>query len=96
MDVPIQTLRECLSEYVALAERGQAVVIRRHSQPLALLRPLSSDDAGDDVPVTRFRANLPMWLIRSRSGPLTLTWRGRRLAAIEGLPHAGDGIFAND
>lgn len=86
MDVPIQTLRECLSEYVAHAERGQAFVIRRHSEPVALLRPVVSGETGDDVPVSRFRTNLPLWLTRARTRPLTLTWRGRRLAAIEGLP----------
>ena len=95
MDVPIQTLRDSLSEYVAHAERGQAFVIRRHSQPLAILRPLGRDDTGDDVSVTRFRANLPLWLTRARNRPLTLTWRGRRLAAIEGVPRA-DGIAARD
>jgi antitoxin (DNA-binding transcriptional repressor) of toxin-antitoxin stability system len=89
VDVPIQLLRESLSEYVAHAERGQAFVIRRHSEPVALLRPLVSDDTGDDVPVSRFRANLPLWLAHARRGPLTLTWRGRRLAAVEGLPPAG-------
>lgn len=88
MDVPIQTLRESLSEYVAHAERGQAFVIRRHSEPVALLRPLGSDDTGDDVPVSRFRANLPLWLTRAHTSPLTLTWRGRRLAAVEGPPPA--------
>lgn len=89
MDVPIQLLRESLSEYVAHAERGQAFVIRRHSEPVALLRPLASDDTGVDVPVSRFRANLPLWLTQARANPLTLTWRGRRLAAVEGLPPAG-------
>lgn len=54
-----------------------------------MLRPLISADSGDDVPVSRFRANLPFWLTRARTSPLTLTWRGRRLAAIEGVPEAG-------
>jgi antitoxin (DNA-binding transcriptional repressor) of toxin-antitoxin stability system len=96
VDVPIQTLRECLSEYVAHAERGQAFVIRRHSEPLAILRPLAVDDVGEGVPVSRFRANLPLWLSRARNRPLTLTWRGRRLAAIESLPQTGKRVVVRD
>lgn len=84
--LPIQTLRESLSEYVAQAESGRAFVIRRHAQPLAILRPAGQDESAQDVPVSRFRTNLPMWLKRARRTPLRLTWRGTRVAVVESVP----------
>lgn len=84
--LPIQTLRESLSEYVAQAESGRAFVIRRHAEPLAILRPPAQDETAQDVPVSRFRSNLPLWLRRARRTPLRLTWRGKRVAVVEGVP----------
>lgn len=87
--LPIQALREATSTYVALAESGRVFVVVRHSDPLAVLRPPDRVDAGEDVPVSYFRTALRAWLQRSRRGPLRLTWHGRRVAVVEGIP-AGD------
>lgn len=57
----------------------------RHSDPLALLRPPDLEEA-EDVPVSRFRTELRAWLERSRDARLRLTWHGRRVAVVEGLP----------
>lgn len=87
MDVlPIQTLRESMSEYVAQAESGRAFLIRRHAVPIAILRPVGEQDGAEDVPVSRFRASLPFWLKRASQAPLGLTWRGTRIAVVESAP----------
>lgn len=83
--LPVQTLRESMSEYLAQAESGHAFLIRRHAEPLAILRPLREDDAAEDVPVSRFRTHLTLWLKRARRTPLRLTWRGTRVAVVEGV-----------
>jgi hypothetical protein len=84
--LPVQALREATSTYVALAESGRVFVVVRHSDPLAVLRPPDLEDAAVDVPVSRFRTELRAWLQRSRRGRLRLTWRGRRVAVVEGIP----------
>lgn len=87
--VPIQTLREAMSEYVAQAESGRTFLIRRHAVPLAILRPVGEDDSTEEVPISRFRASLPHWLKRARRAPVGLTWRGTRIAVVEGAPARG-------
>jgi len=87
--VPIQMLRDSMSEYIAQAESGRAFLIRRHAVPLAILRPVGEEDGTEDVPVSRFRASLPFWLKRARQAPLGLTWRGTRIAVVEGAPDRG-------
>lgn len=84
--VPVQTLRESLSTYVARAESGSAFIIRRHNEPLAILRPIGADPFAEDVAVSRFRADLIVWLRRARRTPLRLTWRGTQVAVVEGMP----------
>lgn len=84
--VPIQTLRESMAEFVTQAESGRAFLIRRHAESLAILRPVGETDGAEDVPVSRFRASLPFWLKRARRAPLGLTWRGTRIAIVEGTP----------
>jgi antitoxin (DNA-binding transcriptional repressor) of toxin-antitoxin stability system len=81
----IQTLRESTSTYVALAESGRAFVVLRHSDPLAVLRPLCPEDIAEDVPISRFRTDLRTWLDRAGQRPLRLTWHGRLVAIVEGV-----------
>jgi len=88
--LPVQALRESTSTYVSLAESGRVFVLVRHSDPLALLRPPDLKETAEDVPISRFRTDLRAWLKRSRGRRLQLTWHGRRVAVVEGLP-AEDG-----
>jgi prevent-host-death family protein len=87
--LPVQTLREAMSEYVARAESGHVFLVVRHSEPLAVLRPGGRDDVGQEVGVSRFRTDLRVWLQRADRNPLRLTWRGRRVAIVERVPASG-------
>jgi antitoxin (DNA-binding transcriptional repressor) of toxin-antitoxin stability system len=82
-DLPVERLRIRTSEYVARAELGEAFVVMRHQQPLAVLRPCVGDDPALRVPVSRFRGGLRVWLMRAQRQRLLVTWRGRRVAMVE-------------
>jgi hypothetical protein len=68
---------------VARAELGEAFVVMRHQQPLAVLRPCLADQQALPVPVSRFRGSLRVWLMRAQRQRLLVTWRGRRVATVE-------------
>ena len=84
--LPIQTLRDAMSEYVARVESGHVFVVVRHSEPLAVMRPVGRDEAADELAVSRFRTDLCRWLEQANRQPLGLTWRGRRVAVVERVP----------
>jgi antitoxin (DNA-binding transcriptional repressor) of toxin-antitoxin stability system len=82
-NLPVERLRIRTSEYVARAELGESFVVMRHQQALAVLRPCVADDPALPVPVSRFRGNLRVWLMRAQTQRLLVTWRGRRVATVE-------------
>jgi len=84
-DLPVERLRIRTSEYVARAELGEAFVVMRHQQPLAVLGPCLTNQPTLSVPVSRFRGGLRVWLTRGQRQVFHLNWRGRSVATVRPL-----------
>lgn len=84
--IGVRTLRRRVSESLVRVSRGETIVVVRHGQPIAIIRPLVDDESGRRVSVTTFRRNLRRALIVTRRRPIVLTWYGDSAAVVAPVP----------
>jgi len=85
----IVTTRELRRDILDLATRardGEAIVVMRHGQPVALLRKAHPEESMRRLPIETFRRHIARWLRQAEQHPQLITWHGRESVVLAPLP----------
>lgn len=77
---PAVTTRELRRDILELAERvaaGEAIVVTRHGEAVALLRKALPSEDPRRMPIERFRRNIAKSIRQAEQRPQLITWHGR-------------------
>lgn len=84
--VTTRELRRDILDLAARASNGEAIVVMRHSQPVALLRKAYPEESMRRLPIETFRRHIARWLRQAEQRPQLITWHGRESVVLAPLP----------